>query len=481
MSGGQERRAGLDEGIGNALQYYLGPTGIPERLNALGMFNPVQDIGQAMGDARDGDYTGAAVNTLTALAPAIGGSVAMRSGANTADDAARWLEETLAGIGIQAQGAAEWGGEFARADDGMFLGPSALNAPLGRLEAAKELDDFGATRDEIWRETGWFKGVDDKWRFEIDDRGIDLRSDADARAIGEGMRAEAAEIAQGIKQRNANLKMQPDLFPGDLKKAHGDLRRKADQLKQEAGGNFGPEWSHAGIGQRAQYAVTGNLGQAYPDLMRQTIVRSNEGLPGYKGSYDPKGDKLNLSRQLTPSEKKSTLLHELQHGVQAQEGFGFGANVDGIATEIKAKADAEIGNLNKRLSEIFKAKQAAETAGDINGVRSADVEYRKIMREKEDLLDLAAGDPVDIYRRVSGEVEARNVQARRNFTPEQRRATPPWETQDIPDEQQIVRFGDGTSLIEIVRKYGIAGAATILGVSASDVQAAINQQQPKEQ
>lgn len=45
-----------------------------------------------------------------------------------------------------------------------------------------------------------------------------------------------------------------------------------------------------------------------------------------------------------------------------------------------------------------------------------------------------------VYRRLSGEVEARNVQARSRMTPGERRLTPPWETQDTPDADQIVRW-----------------------------------------
>lgn len=61
------------------------------------------------------------------------------------------------------------------------------------------------------------------------------------------------------------------------------------------------------------------------------------------------------------------------------------------------------------------------------------------------LEDFAPGSNVDqgswdTYHRTSGEVEARNVQTRMNMTPAERRATPPWLTQDVPDEQQIVRF-----------------------------------------
>jgi hypothetical protein len=46
----------------------------------------------------------------------------------------------------------------------------------------------------------------------------------------------------------------------------------------------------------------------------------------------------------------------------------------------------------------------------------------------------------EYYSRLSGEVQARNVQTRRDMSAEERRATPPWQTQDVPDEQQIVRM-----------------------------------------
>jgi len=58
-------------------------------------------------------------------------------------------------------------------------------------------------------------------------------------------------------------------------------------------------------------------------------------------------------------------------------------------------------------------------------------------------------DGYDIYHRSHPEVEARAVQARRDLTPEQRSARPPWEDYDVPESQQIVRFnsnGDKATL-----------------------------------
>ena len=48
-------------------------------------------------------------------------------------------------------------------------------------------------------------------------------------------------------------------------------------------------------------------------------------------------------------------------------------------------------------------------------------------------------DPVDKYERLAGEAEARNVQTRMDWTPEQRRETPPWASLDVPEDELIHR------------------------------------------
>ena len=50
-----------------------------------------------------------------------------------------------------------------------------------------------------------------------------------------------------------------------------------------------------------------------------------------------------------------------------------------------------------------------------------------------------------LYQRLAGETEARNVQTRMNMSADERRATPPWDTQDIPDIDQIVRLYSNAS------------------------------------
>ena len=67
----------------------------------------------------------------------------------------------------------------------------------------------------------------------------------------------------------------------------------------------------------------------------------------------------------------------------------------------------------------------------------------QIARWETELADLASREglsAMEAYRRVAGEVESRNVQKRMKMTPEERRATPPWKTEDVPRDKQIVNM-----------------------------------------
>ena len=50
-----------------------------------------------------------------------------------------------------------------------FAGPNAKTAVLDELDRAKQFDTEGVDNEAIRQQTGWFKGPDNKWRFEISD------------------------------------------------------------------------------------------------------------------------------------------------------------------------------------------------------------------------------------------------------------------------------------------------------------------------
>jgi len=112
-----------------------------------------------------------------------------------------------------------------------FGGVKAKTANLKLQRIAEDMEKAGASRDQIIKETGWFKGVDGKWRFEIDDSGARLRSNEEVAAIGDSMVQGAKDLEGRVKQSNAALREQPDLFPAALKRVHADMRKRADVLE----------------------------------------------------------------------------------------------------------------------------------------------------------------------------------------------------------------------------------------------------------
>lgn len=88
------------------LDYYLGPTGIPDRLRAANeVLNPIVAISDAGQDLRRGDYLGALTNTAAAAVPIAGGRMAMKAARGVPslapreyDEAASALTETLTGV-----------------------------------------------------------------------------------------------------------------------------------------------------------------------------------------------------------------------------------------------------------------------------------------------------------------------------------------------------------------------------------------------
>ena len=64
-----------------------------------------------------------------------------------------------------------------------FAGPNAVTANAKSLAEAQARVDAGENSETVRKESGWFKGVDNKWRFEINDSDAKLLS---LREYGDG-------------------------------------------------------------------------------------------------------------------------------------------------------------------------------------------------------------------------------------------------------------------------------------------------------
>lgn len=81
------------------------------------------------------------------------------------------LDEAVDGsVGRETKSTAEGGVKMS------FAGVKAKTSDIGTLEQAQRLEDVGkASAEEIRQQTGWFRGMDGKWRFELDDSQMKIR------------------------------------------------------------------------------------------------------------------------------------------------------------------------------------------------------------------------------------------------------------------------------------------------------------------
>ena len=193
---------------------------------------------------------------------------------------------------------------------------------------------------------------------------------------------------------------------GTFRGADGKLRQEID----DSGATFsGLPMKPAPVNASLQHDP---FSAAYPNEMQMPAMYSSTLAPGVRAQYGTfEGETGILGAADTDT---STMLHELQHAVQAREGFARGGNPE------------EFTNYSNAL------KRAKANAGVDPVTGDADFVI-------EDQIKRYGEDPYEAYRRLAGEAEARATQARMNMTPAQRRATFPYESYDVPVNQLIVR------------------------------------------
>lgn len=375
---GQRRRAWLEDKekrVADKLRYALGPQLYPRAdavLDMAALFSPGQDVIDAKNASADlMDWNGpldAAADTAGLVAAF--GSMMLPGGVSSY----RQGFDDLVDEGMRMH-------KSGRVN--MFAGPSAKTADLSALDRARALQAKGVDRDAIWRDTGWFRGVDGNWRFEIDDS-------------------------------QASVSLPPVSVPGEIP----NMKLLKDTVQHD------------------------DLHAAYPAL-GDTGVFSNV-MPGFRGQIEGDVAETPNSAMMTinPNAGHTTanLLHETQHGIQSIEGFARGG------TPVTPEPGTPEWDL---FEEIWNAEGAAPMSFEVFHKNSGISDERQARAfYDEHIANVPARSEREVkkeaskegYKRLAGEVEARNVETRRNMNAAERRATPPWQTQDRTDAQQIVRI-----------------------------------------
>jgi hypothetical protein len=302
------------------------------------------------------------------------------------------------------------------------------NAKLGavvkyNLGIAKELTSEGENPQKIRIETGWEQGKDKKWRYEIPDGKF---KDFDVDDLRKEINDEDEEVSTAILG---------DVFDS-------------------------PE-----------------LYEAYPELKEVKVLFKK--LPeNVAGSYNPYTNAITISIDdyLDPAQKEEselTMIHELQHAIQSKEYFERGGTeeiaqsfFDNLISNLKYDVDRK-KEIYERAKAIFpndKKKQQAsrdlfkyalekytllEQLGNRKETKTNKkilAEWAKIAKEQgiklppkiKSRLRITLADSYNLYRRLAGEVEARNVEFRRKLTPAERRNTLLVETEEIDRADQLM-------------------------------------------
>lgn len=357
-----------------------------------------------------------------------------------------------------------------------FAGESALNADNKMLQKAKEMyDDFESSED-IRKETGWHRGTDGKWRFEIDDSRMKVFTDGDAlfrKAHPEYVRLQ--DLYEKFWKGDISDAEQKELT--DLNETWGS--EKARLHTRLLRGN-------AHLADIIQHDV---LFENYPQLAEVTVkIGDLDGLNGASGAYVVNGSEIRIDEDLFKDEYRTakrdgTLVHEIQHAIQDIEEFAKGANLDTLSvaadrTEAKAttasyRYEAASDNLLDALEEAGYFDKYGDDA-DItsedelarikNEYKGSDSKIEKLVDEFEEQRkqydeangksrDLRNMSAKDFYKYAAGEVEARDSANRLNYDSEERRV-------NRPDIDSL------TVLVEDYTRYSLSDEESIMDYAA---------------
>ncbi len=353
------------------------------------------------------------------------------------------VEQTMAerGVGRGSQNAAATDRTTGPPAEGRysFGGENAQRADLDALDRAKELERRGVAMETIFRETGWFQGTDGKWRFEIDDSGMEYSRWGD---LNRSDRAEYARFRE----------LEGKFIDGTItQEEQTELRQLLDQ-------GHGPGRAEEQQTLRlADFLRHDELYQNYPQL-RQAALRFADLPEGTHGSYNTGTNTITLNNSLRDA-PEDTLVHEIQHAIQSAEGFSGGSSPeywarreyetgDLVSNRLQQEYDQILNGLGREdqnkyirytelereLERLFLADSNTEAGRRYDRLEAEqDAIYEELYPNAwfRQLLDLShrmedtAGEYRRMYENTAGEIEARDVTARRQLTPEQRRQTMP--------------------------------------------------------
>jgi hypothetical protein len=383
----------------------------------------MHDLANVPEEIKRGDYVGAGVDTafgLMDLIPAVG------QGKKVAKGVAKGIKDAVtsdAGYDLAQRVLNATGTAPAQ----IMMGPMSKTWRKADADLAVKMEGEGRSANDIWRKTGTFRAPDGRLRQEI--------PDIDMRYTGNAVERKQYENA---KKRYEQAKAKATT-PEEL----NDANDYWNKTKTNAIFNL--------TGKAQNFVDHPELFAAYPELAKyafkqleptHNLFTAPETVQGF---YRPIDKKITINTDAPY--KRSTTLHELQHAIQEIEGWQGGSSPDYVAAKMAERDVAK--------------KEAKEIQDRIDNMRAIDpVLYEDLIKNEESALGArkyllnqtepleGVTDPYEAYKKMSGEEEARMVQARRDYDERSRRdSLPIWNYETPPSEQITKDFATGGAVM----------------------------------
>lgn len=355
---------------------------------------------------------------------------------------------------------------------------------LDNLAAARSMETAGKDALAIKMATGWERGTDGKWRYEIPDIKVIRQPEMTVNRTEEGdvwyktklgklidatelftAYPQLADIEVGIQTlpkgesgsyHNNVLILNIDTYKDkkeDVKKRIGEIERSAE-YKEYSNVFDAEDATEAEMNMAMKKFFTSDIGKEYYDLMWG------------KGSTEKAFGK----------SARSVLSHEIQHAIQDIEGFARGGNLT-IGERIVKQRDSLTDWQRNFIEDVaiyeslkdtmredyplsrFMRNMAADEAryGESISRDIMTMDDKELRREYNRLSQASRRvSPGEAYFNIAGEVEARNVQKRLGMSAEERLASLAEETEDVARKDQIIlreALGGGAASLANAREF----------------------------
>lgn len=337
---------------------------------------------------------------------------------------------------------------------------SLVRATDEQMSKAEELKKQNLSPEEIYLETGAYEGADGRWRREIDD--------SKSKIVLEN----AKRIEVGDTYKLKEVLKHPELY-----KAYPKLKNiEVKFVDNEYGysGMFNPNTDTIELDvslinkyEKSKSDMEKVITQIKENDANMLFLYSKEELEILEKQY--KKELKEFKPALYQKQLKSTLMHEIQHWVQKQHGFARGSNVE-VNKEITKRYREHLGELSRELQGYYDEIGTGDWIDqNIKRVQNGEITMDQFFKEQEDFkfnskhgerikelledresykrrFEIYERSPQDLYENTAGEIEAREVQKRLDYTKEQRQSEMPF----VKDENTVY------AETYLNRKYGIA-------------------------